>query len=666
VATSLEQLQQARSAAIAAGNDAAAAFFAQKIEEATKIDPKAAMRTTPGDKSAGGKTIIGQTNPAQETALRDRLQKQFEGGLAAAQAKGDAKAVEYFTGLLAQVQLGRDKTAFEQQGVGAQMAQGAGRAIQRTGEGLGNLVGLVSDEEMKKGRRTDAIQADSGGAGLGGAAADLAVSALPIVGGSKLVTGGVKAGAKYLPGAGRKAAEVLAPWIGDAASMAGYSAATDVTGDRAGAARNAALAATTGRAVGTVAGKIVSPGMQATPEAAAMLREGVPLTPGLALRPGSPLRVAEERAKALPWAGPVVRDAGETALRGWNRIDIKKVMGKDFGEGSKAVNAAISEIQAGYNKLLAGRRFTPDQAFEAQLQAIEAKFIKNPQSVLNPESQANLQATLNQIRAEFKPVPGSPPVYDHMGNIITPATPGSPGSLAGESWKEAVETPLRDAGTKAARRGDMAETKALEEVRGAVKGLRDRQIPPNILPATAELDAQYAGMLRREYAMRPTGSQQANAYHPNALLGAARTMDKSPNKRGFMRGTTPGKADADTANVVFGDTIPRIGPGTAEKMMMGTSILSGGKAAYELATGDPSSAARWGVGVVAPWAAAKAYTSPMMLRYLTSDLPKQQQMATVLRGVTPLLAREAVANPDPEEDPRAALLRRMMMEQGSR
>jgi len=161
------------------------------------------------------------------------------------------------------------------------------------------------------------------------------------------------------------------PGVGAARGLQGLSKLSAakqaaITGAAGGALYGAGTAETiedipesalAGAAVGgTLAGGLSKVFPAASAAAKTLIKEGVPLTPGQAL--GGASRVAEEALSAFPITRDIITGAKETAVRGFGRASINRLLapvGEKLGKssfGTEAFDEAFSIVSSKYENII--------------------------------------------------------------------------------------------------------------------------------------------------------------------------------------------------------------------------------------------------------------------------------------------------------------------------
>lgn len=215
-----------------------------------------------------------------------------------------------------------------------------------------------------------------------------------------------------------------------------------------------------------------------------------------------------------------------------------------------------------------------DQTFKSQLRSIE----RDAQAYL-PGSAADIAGAVRKAEDTLMGLV-SPTVTRQGGQplgkglvsskIMTPVTETV--KLGREvvphaNVKEALDD-IDIAITAAFKSGNGEKAQALVAVRSAIESLRLRGLPPEVAAQADEINKAYAKFMTISRASGMLGAQkQGGVITPGQQLNAIRARDNSPNKSAFARGTAPGQQQALTAQQVYGNQLPEIGPGTAEKLL---------------------------------------------------------------------------------------------------
>jgi len=420
-------------------------------------------------------------------------------------------------------------------------AAGAGKAVEDTGRGLGQIVGLESKDDVARARAQDAalMRTGSGKAGnfLGyGLMAAPAAMAAPEVAGAALGTRAL------IGGASGGAQGYAAPYASQ-----GEHIANTLIGAGLGAAIPGA---------GSAAGKVVR-GL-ATPEAKQLLQAGVRLTPGQML--GGTAKTVEDKLTSLPVVGSAIRRGQQRALDDFNLATVQKALdpigvklGKNVAPGYDAIESGRNAISKAYDNVLGQMRGKVDSTFTNKLSATLNQHLNTL-----PEFLSN---RLVKIVDE-----------DVMQKL------GKGGWVGGQEIKKVVSS-LGNEIRASMRSQDPASRQlgqALQEVQGNVKDMLKRHNSAALGKELSSVDASHARMLRVENAASRVGSDEGK-FTPAQLRNAVRTEDSSYKHRAFSQGNALMQDWADTAKSSLPSKVPD--SGTAGRLMLADLATGGGAAA---------------------------------------------------------------------------------------
>lgn len=187
---------------------------------------------------------------------------------------------------------------------------GTGRGMVHTGASVGNLVGLVPDSAMAEMKQTDAPLLNTRAGTFGNMVGESAMTA-PLGMGV----------AKGLGMAGKLGAALAENPISNSAIQGGVQGlATSDPGQRS---FNTAMGTVTGGALGAnqaLIGKLVN-GLKRTPDAQALLDQGISLTPGQ-MNPAGTWNQFENAMEHAPVAGPMVKSVRDNAEHQFQAVAI--------------------------------------------------------------------------------------------------------------------------------------------------------------------------------------------------------------------------------------------------------------------------------------------------------------------------------------------------------
>jgi hypothetical protein len=425
---------------------------------------------------------------------------------------------------------------------------------------------------------------------VGNIAADAAMMAAPAIRGQQAIM----AVGQMLP----KAAQFVAGRLPSAALASGATSAAFAPEDRVGAFYGGAA----GGAAGEVAGRVLTRALggvvsdKVTPAARELMDQGanVPMWKAVddTTRSGRVLRNAAERAKVLPVAGDMIRGQERSAIESWNRIlmreatpptpvlnDAGQVLRFEYDKpvtavGSEGLQELSKRFNDAYGALYGSRGVPVDQTFVSQLKGIVGDAKAYMPGVADDVAGAVRRAedTLMGLTSPTVTRQGGQTV----GKGIVSSRIKTPVTQTVELGREVVphtnvKTALDDinnAITAAYKSGNGEKAEALSAVRSAIESLRARGLPPEVAAQADEINKAYAKFKTLSRASSMLGAQkQGGVVTPGQQLNAIRARDKTLDKAAFSRGTAPGQQQALTAQLVYGNQLPDVGPGTAEKLL---------------------------------------------------------------------------------------------------
>lgn len=409
---------------------------------------------------------------------------------------------------------------------------GTGKAFVDTARGLGQLVGLTSQEEVDAAKRLDAPLMDTGAGMAGNVAGNLATMVGP---GAAVGAAGKIAAAPRVVNAARAA--LLPETIkGAAVSGAAMGGIQPVASDESrllnmalGAAGGAA-----GNAIPRVAGAIVRPNV--APEVQALLDAKVPLTPGQIL--GGAAKAAEEKATSMPIVGDAIADAQRRALEGYNRAAYNRVLKPIGGKAGSAVG----------NEGVAATGDAVSKAYDDILPKLTLHLDRDLAQAVADTSQ-KIATELPKDRAtQFNNV-----VDRYLLNRF------KDGQMSGEAFKKAEANLSRVARDFTRSEADEVRQMgyALQDMNAAMREALERS-NPGAAPVLRSINEAWANLVRVEGAAGRVGSKEG-VFTPAALRGAVKGADRSVRHRSFARGEALMQDFADAGEKVLGGKYPDSG-----------------------------------------------------------------------------------------------------------
>lgn len=468
---------------------------------------------------------------------------------------------------------------------------GAKAAWDRAALGLKGMFTDLTPEDKALLDQGKAFTKEGGTAAtVGDIGADALMMAAPALRGQQAIM----AGAKMLP----KAAQFIGGRLPSAALASGATSAALAPEDRTGAfyggAAGGALGEAAGRVLTKALGGVVSD--RVTPAARELMDQGanVPMWKAVddTTRPGRVLRNAAERAKVLPVAGDMIRGQERAAIESWNRVlvreatpplpvldDAGRVLRFEYDKpvtavGSDGLQELSKRFNDAYGALYGGRGVPVDDTFVSQLRGIVRDAKAYLPGVADDVAGAVRKAE-DTLMGLTSPT-GTRQGGQTVGKGIVSSRIKAPVTETVELGREVVphtnvKTALDDinnAITAAYKSGNGEKAEALQAVRSAIESMRSRGLPPEVSAQADEINKAYAKFKTLSRASSMLGAQkQGGVVTPGQQLNSIRARDKTPDKAAFARGTAPGQQQALTAQQVYGNQLPDIGPGTAEKLL---------------------------------------------------------------------------------------------------
>ncbi len=455
---------------------------------------------------------------------------------------------------------------------------GPGAAIDRSAYGTKQLFTNLTPEEKQRQQMGSEVLKTGPGA-VGGAALDTAMLTAP--------AGAIAGASTKLPG--------LFGYLGNTAGQgalgAGYGALTSPDNRGLGALAGGA-GGLFGGAVAPVLGGVARPIPGSG--AAQLSAEGVPTTPGMNL--GGTTRMIED---AMRTGSSSVAKRQAEAIQKWSQNSVNKTLPPGAnpvtGTGRNAIKEGASAYDAAYDDVF-GRigKVQYDDSLGMQLSSIESKF--GPK-ILKSDRES-LADELNRVKGEFQD-----------------------GNLDGRALMD-LRRSYQKLATDAMKDGKGRLGEAYTEAANALTNVVRRQAPDAARDLSA-IDSNYSRFLRVQAAAGMKGAEDG-VFTPAQLKTQVHAMDQSANKRAYARGNAVGQDMSEGPAGALMDTIPPVGPGTAQRLIIPLASQN--------------------VATVAPYALSNlAYSKPLQAM-LTGRLPFQGMIAQptaqgALTGATEATAR---------------------------
>jgi|LAHT01.1.fsa_nt_gb hypothetical protein len=411
---------------------------------------------------------------------------------------------------------------------------GIGQGMYSVGRGIGQRLGLVSQEEIDEAAKIDKALLNSG-AGATGSVIGKTVSMLP----AAAIPGGQTWAGSALIGAGMGALEP---------TQTGESVAQNMVMGAGGGLAGKALASGISRAIRPVQSKL-SPEMQRLADLAEN-EYGIKLN--AAQKTGSkPLKWIDSALDDLPFTSDRNLALKEAQRQQFNRA-VLKTIGKD-------ADVATQDV-LGSARARIGRQFKDVSSRNSV--KFDDQFLDD---LINVESQVN----------EFS----SPSIKRALNKAIETA---SKGNVPGSEYQK-----IRSTLTKASKDAYKSNSDlggALKEIRNAFDNAARRSISPEDAATWDIARRQWANMRAIEPAFTPTSADAVAGNISPAKLASAMTR---ANKEGFIYGV-PGLLDRDL------DNLARIGQGFVKESLPNSGTAQ--RTLYQKLLESPFVALQSGIG----------------------------------------------------------------------
>lgn len=451
-------------------------------------------------------------------------------------------------------------------GVGAAAAEPVLGLAQLAARGAGAL-GIPGADRVSAdlSERVNTIRGAREGSGGWGTAGELAgfagggLASLP------------RAVARYFPQAVGLAGSVLRGGGLGAAEQGAYEASrATLEGDPSRGQR--AVAGTLGGGLGGAGGAALPSAMarvfepiKTSPAARALMdwsrQQGqrLDLTAGQAAGRGSPVGVIEEALAAVPVAGRAIIRQREGATEVWNRGVLSDIVSTARGRASPV------------------RQSGPDGVRQAQLAVKDAydDALASGTLALNPNSFDN---SLNaMLRLAPDDLARAEKVLDNVNTDI------ASGAVTGDTIMR-IRTEINDAASQAFRQGNYTLGRVLREIDNDYRTMMNNAVGPTGQTAMKRADEAYGKLADVNVAASMQGAVTAGGqFTPSMLISAQRRGEPASM---IASGRTPGLPESVAASEVLGDALPRVGPGTAEKIATMTMLGGAGTLGAQAFAGD--------------------------------------------------------------------------------
>lgn len=331
--------------------------------------------------------------------------------------------------------------------------------------------------------------------------------------------------------------------ITGAGKIAAIEGATYGLGAGEGGVAEQATSAAVGGLVGGGIGKVADVALpKATEAAKALLKEGLPLTPGQTV--GGMTRRAEERLTSVPIVGDAIRAAENRVVNSFNRA---------------TMNKAIAPIGQSVPKKLEGQEafaFAKNQVDEAYEEIIPKLSIQNTAPLDNAVEKIKLAN--NDLPAELAETLSKKIDKQLLSRI-------KDDQIAGQALKDA-ESGLGEEAINLSRSGDAFQRqigRALFDTQTALRKTLAEQNPN--AEQLKKVNQAFAQLVPVQEAALAATVQQGR-FTPAQLLRGIKKSDKSRRKTKVAKGEAPLQQFGQEAQEVIARTVPD--SGTPERALM--------------------------------------------------------------------------------------------------
>lgn len=508
-------------------------------------------------------------------------------------------------------------------------AGGAYNAVDRAAMGLKDLFTDLTPDDRARLEQGKAAMQYGGAATAGTVATEIPLLAFPEARGADLLMRGARMiGGARVPAFVRGVGEMTSHAASGGATTAALSPE-----DRGGAFIQGSLGAGAGELVGRGAAGFAR-GLfsgAVSPEAMALEQRGVTLPLWSSLDPSTRAgrfgRGIADRARVGPIGGAIMADADEAALRQWNDMlvhdaapptPVRDAQGNVTWQRPAPINAAgtdaVEELARRYNDaydaVYSGQGVPASQVLTARSR-IDGVMTQIEQSL--PVNANEAQGTWATINGMLQAATGRAPQGGRL-NINVPVGTHADGRALTQALRK-IDQKITDAYNQG--KGELADY--YRQMRDEIDDLRAAAVPPQHRRAFLEVQGRYGLFKDYQRAMSKNAAQVREAITPNEALMASRQGDRSGGKVASARGNAGQLQDeALVAQRLMGSTLPRPGPGTAEKLVGPMVGAAGGVAGVAgLMAGDMG--------------ATLALATPQGRRFLTGRYPWQPAVADWIR-----------------------------------
>lgn len=446
---------------------------------------------------------------AEQEAITMPTVNEHLRALEKAKAAGDTEAAEYIKSQLVLQQRADDAQAYNpvsgMSGMGKFRA-GIGQGMVNVTRHAGNLVGLVSDNDIANAKSLDSALLNTTAGRIGAMIGETAATAPLMMAGSGIIARGGSAAAKLIAN----------PITRGVIEGAGQGALMGDPGERG---RGAIVGGVLGGILPAVAqgGSKLVRGLKRTPEAQALLNQGVDLTPGQ-MNPGGVINQLEESWTSVPGVGSVVKGARENAQNSFQRVATEAAAAPGTkiarGESSKMLEQAYQSFEPLYDQA----KGFPVKPLIMNAAGQDVPLVNALKSAVNSKSVPATAAARKRAELIIK-------------NELSSGFGTSDDILR---IRSSLRTASRDAmKSSETLQRDVAEILTLAE--GKLTAALDSQLPPDAMNALRSADSQYGLFKTIEDAVARAKDKPGGFTAADLSRAVADTM-KGQGKGAYARG----------------------------------------------------------------------------------------------------------------------------------
>jgi hypothetical protein len=347
-------------------------------------------------------------------------------------------------------------------GTGDRLMSGVGQGMTNVYRHAGNLLNIKTDQEMQDAKQLDAPLLKTGAGRFGSMIGETAITAPMMMGGAGIVARGGAAAARAVANpVSRGALEGVA----QGSLMADHGERG--SGAFLGGALGSALPF-----VGSGFGKLVR-GLNRTPEAQALLNQGVDITPGQ-MNPNGLINQIEESWLSVPGVGSVVKGARDNAQNSFQRVATESAAAPGTriaaGSATKMLDDAYKSFEPLYEQARGFTEVVPSIVRESENIPLFAALKKSVSSKSTVASDQARDRAWSIIKREWsKGTKGSDRLLDMRSELRRSA----------REARKSTETLQHDTAD------------ILDSAEQRITDALDSQLPPDAMQAVRTADAQY-------------------------------------------------------------------------------------------------------------------------------------------------------------------------------